>query len=201
MVSHSAGARGSFRYHCDFGRGRHIFVGGTHQPVCTSVSRCEGVFGMRAVHELMLSSPLGKLAPGNAEIDKAFKDMWAEAENNRNKWSCESHHRPLFSLALLRLILINLVSIQTWGEPPHYLIYRTVKGLRPSGFHTGRILRVCRHSQLRLPTAWARMPTLRRNSRTWESCTRPIIHQRVPGKPFTIMCPLLDWVSQVINQS
>ena len=39
---------------------------------------------------LMCRSPLGKLAPGNAEIDKVFKDMWAEAEKHRTKWSCES---------------------------------------------------------------------------------------------------------------
>lgn len=39
---------------------------------------------------LTVYSPLGKLAPGNAEIDKVFKDMWAEAEKNRAKWSCKS---------------------------------------------------------------------------------------------------------------
>lgn len=46
---------------------------------------------------LICHSPLGKLAPGNAEIDKVFKDMWVEAEKNRTKWSCESRYRtPLF---------------------------------------------------------------------------------------------------------
>lgn len=42
---------------------------------------------------LISCSPLGKLAPGNAEIDKMFKDMWAEAEKNRTKWSCELEFR------------------------------------------------------------------------------------------------------------
>lgn len=45
-------------------------------------------------------SPLGKLAPGNAEIDKVFKDMWVEAEKNRTKWSCKSQHQLLFYLEL-----------------------------------------------------------------------------------------------------
>lgn len=52
---------------------------------------------------LICYSPLGKLAPGNAEIDKAFKDMWAEAEKNRMKWSCESQCLPLYLLAFLTL--------------------------------------------------------------------------------------------------
>lgn len=39
---------------------------------------------------LICRSPLGKLAPGNAELDKMFKDMWVETEKNRVKWSCES---------------------------------------------------------------------------------------------------------------
>lgn len=43
---------------------------------------------------LICRSPLGKLAPGNAEIDKVFKDMWVEAETNRTKWSCELQYRP-----------------------------------------------------------------------------------------------------------
>lgn len=51
----------------------------------------------------MLGSPLGKLAPGNAEIDKVFKDMWLEAEQNRKKWSCESQYRLLFLLASFHL--------------------------------------------------------------------------------------------------
>lgn len=45
-----------------------------------------------------INHPLGKLAPGNAEIDTVFKDMWVEAEKNRTKGSCESHCRPLFRL-------------------------------------------------------------------------------------------------------
>jgi hypothetical protein len=45
---------------------------------------------------LTCRSPLGKLAPGSAKIDKVFKDMWVEAEKNRTKWSCESQCRPLF---------------------------------------------------------------------------------------------------------
>lgn len=44
---------------------------------------------------LICPSPLGKLAPGNAEIDKIFKDMWVEAEKNRAKWSCKSQNRHI----------------------------------------------------------------------------------------------------------
>lgn len=47
-------------------------------------------------------SPLGKLAPGNAEIDFMFKNMWAEAEKNREKWSCELfYHHDLCSHLLV----------------------------------------------------------------------------------------------------
>ena len=41
---------------------------------------------------LIRRSPLVKLAPGNAEINKVFKNMWIEAEKNRTKWSCESQY-------------------------------------------------------------------------------------------------------------
>ncbi|KAL9119242.1 MAG: hypothetical protein Q9187_004202 [Circinaria calcarea] len=46
---------------------------------------------------LTYRSPLGKLAPGNAEIDKVFKDMWVEAEKNRTQWSSQSHLLGLYS--------------------------------------------------------------------------------------------------------
>ena len=39
--------------------------------------------------ELTRSSPLGKFTPGGKEIKDAFENMWAEAEKNRTKWSCE----------------------------------------------------------------------------------------------------------------
>ena len=90
MVSHAAGARGSLRHHWDFGRGRHVFIRSAHQPVSTSISYREGIVRDGGSTFLTCDSPVGKLAPGNAEIDKAFKDMWAEAEKNRTKWSCES---------------------------------------------------------------------------------------------------------------
>ena len=45
---------------------------------------------------LICRTPLGKLAPGNAEIDTEFKNMLVEAEKNRTKWSCESQSWPLF---------------------------------------------------------------------------------------------------------
>ena len=47
---------------------------------------------------LIFGSPLGKLAPGNAEIDKVFKDMWVEAEKNRTKWSCKFAPPTLVSI-------------------------------------------------------------------------------------------------------
>lgn len=118
--------------------------------------------------ELMVFSPLGKLAPGNAEIDTMFKNMWVEAEKNRTKWSCESHYRPFFNsfqtnpffLACIHLyILIDLICTQISGEPRPYSISRTLKESPPSGFHIGRISRVFRNSQLHLPIVWARMPT------------------------------------------
>lgn len=55
-----------------------------------------GVFEQVESISLTCRSPLGKLAPGNAEIDKVFKDMWVEAEKNRTKWSCKSQHRSPF---------------------------------------------------------------------------------------------------------
>ena len=61
---------------------------------------------MRCAVDLICCSPLGKLAPGNAEIDKIFKDMWVEAEKNRTKWSCKSQSRPLV-LGLLFLVYAN----------------------------------------------------------------------------------------------
>lgn len=68
---------------------------------------------------LISRSPLGKLAPGNAEIDKVFKDMWVEAEKNRTKWSCESQYRPLLcggELAIPLVILIDLVLYSDLGR-------------------------------------------------------------------------------------
>ncbi|MCJ1462835.1 hypothetical protein MMC07_001438 [Pseudocyphellaria aurata] len=44
-------------------------------------------------------SPLGKLAPGNAEIDGVFKDMWIEAENNRTKWTYLGRSATLFDIS------------------------------------------------------------------------------------------------------
>ena len=56
-----------------------------------SVSLITLASGVDFISQLLtVYSPLGKLAPGNAEIDKVFKDMWAEAEKNRAKWSCKS---------------------------------------------------------------------------------------------------------------
>lgn len=89
MVGHTARARGSISRHCDFGRCCHVLIGGAHQPVWTSI-----LLEIDSI-SLICRSPLGKLAPGNAEIDKVFKDMWAEAEKNRTKWSCESRYRSL----------------------------------------------------------------------------------------------------------
>lgn len=53
---------------------------------------------------LTCRSPLGKLTPGNAEIDKVFKDMWVEAEKNRLQWTCELQYRPLLLLTFPSLI-------------------------------------------------------------------------------------------------
>lgn len=46
-----------------------------------------------------INHPLGKLAPGNAEIDRVFKDMWLEAEENRSKWSYLGRTATLFDLS------------------------------------------------------------------------------------------------------
>lgn len=59
-----------------------------------TLPRCHGAFE-RYIIPLICHSPLGKLAPGNAEIDRVFKDMWVEAEKNRTKWGCKSQCRPL----------------------------------------------------------------------------------------------------------
>ena len=59
---------------------------------------------------------MGKLAPGNAEIDKAFKDMWAEAEKNRTKWSCESHLSTTIFTCISYSILINRVLYSDLGR-------------------------------------------------------------------------------------
>ena len=101
-----------------------------------------------------------------------------------------------FGACIPQSILINLISIQISGGPPPYSIFRTVKGLPPSGFRIGRISRASRNSQLHLLIVWARMPTSRRSFRTWASCTRPIIRQRLPGRLSMTMCRLLDWVSE-----
>jgi len=36
-----------------------------------------------------MGSPFGKLAPGMVDIDIVFKNMWREAEKNREKWGCK----------------------------------------------------------------------------------------------------------------
>lgn len=59
-----------------------------------TLPRCHSAFE-RYIIPLICHSPLGKLAPGNAEIDRVFKDMWVEAEKNRTKWGCKSQCRPL----------------------------------------------------------------------------------------------------------
>ncbi|MCJ1349564.1 hypothetical protein MMC31_007805 [Peltigera leucophlebia] len=46
-----------------------------------------------------INHPLGKLAPGNAEIDKVFKDMWVEAEKNRMKWSYLGRSATLYDIS------------------------------------------------------------------------------------------------------
>ena len=150
---------------------------------------------------LICYSPLGKLAPGNAEIDKVFKDMWVEAEKNRAKWSCKSQYRRLVLACFSWSTLINLVSTQISGELPPCLIFRTVKGSLLFIFHIGRISKASRNLRLLLSTVWARMLTLQRNSHTWESCTRPTIHQRAPGKLSMTTCLLLDLVSQHVKCS
>ena len=141
---------------------------------------------------LTCHSPLGKLAPGNAEIDKAFKDMWVEAEKNRSKWSCESHRRSLNFPCISWFDLLELLSNQIWGELRPCSISRTVKASPPSGFHTGRISKAFSSSRLHLSTVWVRMLISRRSFRTWELCTRPIIRQKAPGRPSMIIRHLWD---------
>ena len=68
------------------------------------------MFGNESIY-LTRRSPLGKLAPGNAEIDKVFKDMWVEAETNRTKWSCKSHDQFPISALVPKSIPTNLASI------------------------------------------------------------------------------------------
>ena len=34
-------------------------------------------------------SPFGKLSPGTTPLDVVFKNMWREAEMNREKWGCK----------------------------------------------------------------------------------------------------------------
>jgi hypothetical protein len=36
-----------------------------------------------------LNHPFGKLSPGTVMLDIPFKNMWREAEKNRNKWGCK----------------------------------------------------------------------------------------------------------------
>lgn len=36
-----------------------------------------------------LNHPFGKLSPGTAMLDIPFKNMWIEAEKNRDKWGCK----------------------------------------------------------------------------------------------------------------
>lgn len=52
----------------------------------------------------MKYSPFGKLAPGFAELDIIFKDMFREAEKNKAKYSCTSSHANLTALSLVSMI-------------------------------------------------------------------------------------------------
>ena len=123
MVSYTARARGSFCRHCNFGRRCYVFTGGTHQPVCTSTYAAQVVIEIDSTF-LICRSPLGKLASGNAEIDKVFKDMWVEAEKNRTKWSCESQYRRRFLLSCIPCsILINLFSLLRSRKNRHLIRY------------------------------------------------------------------------------
>ena len=74
-----------------------MFLLGARINQLVSDLRREGMFGCKRI-SLICRSPLGKLAPGNAEIDTVFKNMWTEAEKNRTKWSCESSYRSLYRL-------------------------------------------------------------------------------------------------------
>lgn len=152
MVGHTARAGGSVGRYCDFGRCCHVLIGGPHQPVCTSICAAKALFEIDSILSLTCRSPLGKLAPGNAEIDKVFKDMWVEAEKNRTKWSCESQHpsRFYFIACIPQSILTYLASTQISGEPTPCSIFRMVKGLPPSGFRIGRMSRAFRNLQLHL---------------------------------------------------
>ena len=85
-------------------------------------------------------------------------------------------------------------------KPPPYSISRTVNRSPPFGFYTGTISKVFRTSQLHLPTVSARMPTLQKDLRIWESCMRPIIHTEAPRRLSTTTYHLLDWVSQNVNR-
>ena len=112
----------------------------------------EGAIGLDVFFSNMpFISPLGKHAPDNAEIDKAFKDMWIEAEKNRTKWTCESQYQSFQFACTPESVLKSLVFIQISGEAPHYSIFRTVKGLPLSGYPIGRISRAFRDSQLHPP--------------------------------------------------
>ena len=152
----------------------------------------------RYITPLICHSPLGKLAPGNAEIDRVFKDMWVEAEKNRTKWGCKSQCRPLDLACVPYSILIKSYTSQISGKPSPYLISRTMKGSPLFGFHIGKISRLSRSFQPQAPTVWARMPTLGRSFRTWGSCMRHIIHPKAPGRQFMTTCHHSDLVSKYI---
>lgn len=92
-------------------------------------------------------------------------------------------------------------STQILEEPPRYSIYQTKKGLPPSGFHIGKISRVCRSLQLQLLTAWVRMPIVRTSILIWELCTRPIMHQEAHGRVSITICRLLHWVNNHLKCS